>query len=84
METTTTEYVPAGDVHLFYDWRIGTAVMGNGDPALVLTLTDGETGAREDYGMTPDGARELADKLRSEAAEAEAGPGVSFVASGGL
>jgi hypothetical protein len=31
METTTTEEVPAGDVHLFYERRIGTIVMGNGD-----------------------------------------------------
>jgi hypothetical protein len=38
---------------------------------LILTLTDGETVAREDYGMTADGARELADKLRSEADSAE-------------
>ena len=72
MEPVTTEEVRPEDVHLFFSWKLGTTRLGDGTPAVVLVLIDGETGERQTYAMPASQARELADRLRSEASDAEA------------
>jgi hypothetical protein len=72
MQPIETEEVRPSDVCLYFSWKLGTTFLDDGTPAVLLALIDSETQERQSYLMPATQARELADRLRSEAADVTA------------
>jgi hypothetical protein len=72
MESVTIEEVQPSEMCLYFSWKMGTTILDDGTPAVLLVLIDGETQERQSYLMHATQARELADRLRSEAADVTA------------